>query len=235
MSIKLSADKTFTYLKSRIFPWNFLLEPVDDSSIRHYIKLATPRAIGALKKRSNIQTVLSSKIREVADDFLRNPDDSRARKIHGRFAKDYPFAYAQCLAYAMLYNFKEKFISINDLIDIEGPAKLLGINTDMLNKKERLIESLLHQHKDAPPGISAKNLLGQKVIYSDGTLVGVVRDIVFDNATLNLMGMIVKLEKGVNVSKLPAIDDRHVLAPVDAVRLTNAYNEYIILRPTSST
>jgi len=233
MSIKLSADKAFTYLKSRLFPWNFLLEPVDGRSIEHYIKLAMSRAVGALKKESDIKLVFASKVREVAGDFLRNPDDPKARKMHGRFAKDYPFAYAQCLAYAMLYDLKGEFVPLGDIVDIEGTAKLLGINTDMLDKRERLIESLLYQHKDAPPGISAKSLLGQKVIYDDGTLVGIVRDIVFDN--LNLLGVIVKLEKGIDASKLPAIDDRHVLAPVDAVRLTNAYNEYIILRPTSST
>ncbi|MDI6889255.1 MAG: PRC-barrel domain-containing protein [Methanocellales archaeon] len=235
MSIKLSADKAFTYLKSRLFPWNFLLEPVDDASIEHYIKLAIPRAVGALKKGSDIETVFAFKVKEIADDFLRNPEDAKARKVHGRFAKDYPFAYAQCLAYAMLYDLKEEFTPISDVVDMERFAKLLGMSTDMLDKRERLIESLLHQHKGAPPGISAKSLLGQKVIYSDGTLVGIVRDIVFDNTTLNLLGAIVKLEKGVDISKLPMIDDKHVLIPVDAVKLTNAYNEYIILRPTKST
>jgi len=233
MSIKLSADKVFTYLKSQLFPWNFLLEPVDDASIEHYIKLAIPRAVGALKKRSDIGAVFAFKVREIADDFLRDPDDHRARKIHGRFAKDYPFAYAQCLAYAMLYDIRGEFTPISDIVDIEGTAKLLGISTDTLDKRERLIESLLHQHKDAPPGISAKSLVGQKVIYSDGTVVGTVRNIVFDN--LNLLGAIVKLEKDVDASKLPKIDDKHVLAPVDAIRLTNAYNESIILRPTKPT
>lgn len=235
MSIKLSADKAFTHLKSRLFPWNFLLEPVDNASIEHYIKLAIPRAVGALKKGSDIGAVFAFKVREIADDFLRDPDDARARKIHGRFAKDYPFAYAQCLAYAMLYGLKGEFIPLGDVVDIEGTAKLLGISTDMLDKRERLIESLLHQHKDAPPGISAKSLVVQKVIYSDGTVVGTVRDIVFDNATSNLLGAIVKLEKGVDASKLSKIDDKHVLAPVDAIRLTNAYNEYIILRHPKST
>ncbi len=233
MSIKLSADKAFTYLKSRLFPWNFLLEPVDDASIEHYIKLAIPRAVGALKKGSDIEAVFAFKVREIAEDFLRAPEDSRARKIHGRFAKDYPFAYAQCLAYAMLYDFKGEFTPISDIVDIEGTAKLLGVSTDMLDKRERLIESLLHQHKDTPPGISAKSLVGQKAIYGDGTVVGTVRDIVFNN--LNLLGAIVKLEKSVDASKLPKIDDKHVLTPVDAVRLTNAYNEYIILRPVKST
>jgi len=72
MSIKLSADKAFTYLKSRLFPWNFLLEPVDGRSIEHYIKLAMSRAVGALKKESDIKLVFASKVREVAGDFLRN-------------------------------------------------------------------------------------------------------------------------------------------------------------------
>ncbi len=230
MSIKLSADKAFNYLQSRLFPWNFLLEPVDERPLEHYIKFAIPRAVGALKKESDVEVVFASKVKEIADDFLRNPEDKRARKIHGKFAKDYPFAYAQCLAYAMLYSFKEEFTRLGDVVDLGGPAKLLGINIDLLDKRDRLVESLLHQYKDAPPGTSAKTLLGQSVIYNDGTLVGTVRDIIFDNTTLSLLGIIVKLEKGVDASKLPMIDDKHALMPVDAVRLTNAYNEYLILR-----
>ncbi len=230
MSIELSTDKVYNYLKSRLFPWNFLLEPVDDTAIEHYMKLAIPRAVGLLRKNLNAEKVIADEVRKITNDFLIDPDNEYARNIHGKFVDVYPFAYAQCLVYAMLCWHKGEFASLEEATDISMPMSLIGVGMTSLKNKERLIQRLMHQYKDEMiRGVLTRGILNRQIVFGDGTPLGTVCNITVDTDTSYLHNLVVELEDGIDPSKFEKIGDGpYVQIPIHSVRLSNVYNDYII-------
>ncbi|MCD5409387.1 MAG: PRC-barrel domain-containing protein [Methanocellales archaeon] len=230
MSIELSTDKVYNYLKSRLFPWNFLLEPVDDAAIEHYMKLAIPRAVGLLRKNLNAEKVIADEVRKIANDFLIDPNNEYAQNIHGKFADAYPFAYAQCMVYAMLCWHKGEFSGLEEVTDIKMPMSLIGVGMTSLKNKERLIQRLMHQYKDEMiRGVLAKGILNRQIVFSDGTPLGTVYNIIVDIDTSYLHSLVVELEDGIDPSKFKKIGDGpYVQISIHSVRLSNVYNDYII-------
>ncbi len=230
MSIELSTNKAYNYLKSRLFPWNFLLEPVDDSAIEHYMKLAIPRAVGLLRNNLDVEKVIADEVRKIANDFLIDPGNEHARNIHGKFADAYPFAYAQCLVYAMLCWRKGEFSGLGEATDIKVPMDLIGMSMTSLNNKERLIQRLMHQYKDEMiRGVLVKDILNRQIVFGDGTPLGTVCNVTFDTDTGYLHDMVVELEDGIDPSKFKKIEgESYVQIPIHSVRLSNIYNDCII-------
>ncbi|MDI6639807.1 MAG: PRC-barrel domain-containing protein [Methanocellales archaeon] len=210
MKTEIMMDKVYNYLRSRLFPWNFLMEPVDDATIEHFIKedFMIPPGMDNEPSKEELLKIICDEVQKIANEYL------NAR--HSRLVD--PFAYAQALIYTMLYDLqrRQELRGLGDIVDAKALAKLMGISMDSFERKEKLIWQLIQRYKDSKP--SAKNMLGQKVTYGDGTLIGTVHNIVYDDRTGDLLELKVKTDK-----ELLAI-------PIDGIRLKNVYNNYVILK-----
>lgn len=203
MKTEIMMDKVYNYLRSRLFPWNFLMEPVDEATIEHFIKedfMIPPGIMDNEPSKEELSKIICDEVQKIANECL------------AHHSKD-PFARAQALIYTMLYDLQLR--GLGDIVDTEALAKLMGINMDSFERKEKLIWQLIQRYKDGKP--SAKDMLGQKVTYGDGTLIGTVHNIVYDDRTGDLLELKVKTGK-----ELLAI-------PIDGIRLKNVYNNYVIL------
>ena len=211
MKTEIMMDKVYNYLRSRLFPWNFLMEPVDDTTVEHFIKkdfMIPPGIMGDEPSKEELSKIICDEVRKIANECL------NAR--HSRLVN--PFAHAQALVYTMLYDLQRRreLSGLGDIVDAKALAKLMGISMDSFERKEKLIWQLIQRYKDGKP--SAKDMLGQKVTYGDGTLIGTVHNIVYDDRTGDLLELKVKTDK-----ELLAI-------PIDGIRLKNVYNNYVILK-----
>ncbi|MDI6902417.1 MAG: PRC-barrel domain-containing protein [Methanocellales archaeon] len=207
MKTEIMMDKVYNYLRSRLFPWNFLMEPVDDATIEHFIKedFMIPPGMDNEPSKEELSKIIGDEVQKIANECLAHP------------GKD-PFAHAQALIYTMLYDLqrRQELRGLGDIVDAKALAKLMGISMDSFERKEKLIWQLIQRYKDGKP--SAKDMLGQKVTYGDGTLIGTVHNIVYDDRTGDLLELKVKTDK-----ELLAI-------PIDGIRLKNVYNNYVILK-----
>lgn len=209
MKTEIIKEKVHNYLRSRLFPWNFLMETVADETIEHFIKkdFMIPSAImeNDLSKEE-LSNIICDEVKKIAKEYLINKD-----KID-------PFAYAQAQIYTMLYDLRsrKKLGGLGDIVDIKALARLMGISMDSFKKREESILQLIHRYKDGKP--SVKDILDQKVIYIDGTPIGTVKDIVYNDKTGDLIELKVKTDK-----KLFEI-------PIEGIYLKNIYNNCVILK-----
>ncbi|MHC1582226.1 MAG: hypothetical protein ACXQT5_04415, partial [Candidatus Syntropharchaeia archaeon] len=129
-------DKVFAYSKSKLFPWNFLIEAVDDEAIEHFMSYV-PKKSWKIKSPDELREVIAKEIKNVVDDYLFDPKDPNARSIHGKFARVFPFAYSQCLAHVLVYG--SPFESLDEVVDLDAVAKLLGTDITHFKKQEASI------------------------------------------------------------------------------------------------
>ncbi|MDD2666741.1 MAG: PRC-barrel domain-containing protein [Methanocellales archaeon] len=208
MKKEIMKERVHNYLRSRLFPWNFLMEPVDDETLEHFVKkdFMIPSVILDDLSKEELSNVICDEVKRISKEYLVNNN------------KLDPFAYAQAQVYTMLYDLRsrEKLRGLGDIVDTKALARLMGISMDSFKKKEESILQLIHRYKDNKP--SAKDIFGQKVIYIDGTLIGTVIDIVYEDKTGDLIELKVKTDK-----KLFEI-------PIEGVYLKNVYNNCVILK-----
>ncbi|HIH36936.1 MAG TPA: PRC-barrel domain containing protein [Methanocellales archaeon] len=209
MKKEIIKERVHNYLRSRLFPWNFLMEPVADETLEHFIKkdFRIPSAI--MEKdlsKEELSNVICDEVKRIVKEYLVSNN------------KLDPFAYAQAQIYTMLYDLRsrKKLRGLDDIVDIKALAILMGISMDSFKKKEESISQLIHRYKDNKP--SAKDIFGQKVTYIDGTIIGTVTDIVYDDKTGDLIELKVKTDK-----KLFEI-------PIEGIYLKNVYNNCVILK-----
>jgi len=230
----VTIDKVNAYLNARFFPWNFILEPVDDYAIRHYIKSAIRVALKKAetldpKSHFSIRQSILDETKNIANDYLIDPYSDYAEKIHESFTDDYPFAYAQCYVYSMLFAL---MVEVEDLVDIESLLEVMGISKDSFKNKKDLISELMnHCRKETFSGIPTNEIIGRKVIYrSNATEFGVLHDVILSTNQSVFLELIVKPIKPIKDKKLPFKKvGRFVHIPADEVRLTNAFNNYIVI------
>ncbi|MDD3421261.1 MAG: PRC-barrel domain-containing protein [Methanocellales archaeon] len=209
MKKEIIKERVHNYLRSRLFPWNFLMEPVADETLEHFIKkdfMIPPAIMENDPSKEELSNVICDEVKRIVKEYLVNNN------------KLDPFAYAQAQVYTMLYDLRsrKKLGGLDDIVDIKALAMLMGISIDSFKKKEESILQLIHRYKDNRP--SAKDIFGQKVTYIDGTIIGTVTDIVYDDKTGDLIELKVKTDK-----KLFEI-------PIEGVYLKNVYNNCIILK-----
>lgn len=232
MEREITIDKVNAYLDAPLFPWNFLLEPVSEKAVRHYLRFAIPVAIKKVEvinpeNHDSVKLSIEEETRNIANDYLIDPNNRHAIKIHGGLADEYPFAYAQCYVFSMLYGM---VLKLEDLIDIEALLNVMGVTKSPFMKKVELIEELVENHrKVAPSGIRGTEMLGRKVMCgSDATEYGVLHGIVFSSDHSVFLELIVKPLKKDKKSPFRK-EGKFVYIPIEEVRLANTYNNHIVL------
>ncbi|MHC1569447.1 MAG: PRC-barrel domain-containing protein [Candidatus Syntropharchaeales archaeon] len=196
-------DKVVSYSNSRFFPWNILLEPLELNAIEHYMPLAIQAAWmkGSYKDMDRIQHLIGEDVKMVVNDYLLSPYSREAEEIHREFAADYPFAYTQALIFTRLFD-TSRDLRLRDIIDIARIAELIGVDISSFNRREEQIKELISVYKKRmkKPRSFTKRIIDQKVVSADGEIIGVVRDIVFDLNTGDLIELLVAPRKGADQS-----------------------------------
>ena len=225
-------DKVNAYLGSRFFPWNFLLEPVNDGAIRHYIKFAIPVALKMAEtldsqNHFSVKQSIGDEIWNIANDYLIDPYNEHAKRIHGKFADDYPFAYGQCYVFSMLFAL---MLELEDMIDVISLLDVMGVSEVSFIRKKELIEKLAVIHrKETLSGILSSKIVGRKVIYkSNASDFGVLHDIIISTNHSYFLDLIVKPIKNNKDSPFKKAG-KFVYIPANEVRLINAYNNHIVI------
>ncbi|OFV67392.1 MAG: PRC-barrel domain protein [Candidatus Syntrophoarchaeum caldarius] len=207
----VTVDKVVSYSNSRFFPWNILMEPVDMAAIEHYMPLAVQAAWikGAYRSLDGIQHLIMEDVRMVVKDYLLTPYSKGAEEVHREFADDYPFAYTQALVTARLCNTSDD-LKLGDIIDIEQIGSLVGVDVGEFRRREDQIRKFvsIYQKQMKKPRSFTKRIINQKVVSTDGEIIGVVKDIVFDFDTGDLVELLVTPKKGVDKSKFRSIREK---------------------------
>jgi len=205
-----TVDKVASYSGSMFFPWNILMEPVDLGAIEYYMPLAVQTAwIKGPYKMDEIHRMIESDVRMVVNDFLLSPTSKGAKEIHGEFADAYPFAYTQALIFARLYA-TSRDLRLDDLIDLKRIADLIGVDITSFRRREEEIRRLVSIHKKhiKKPRLFTRRILGQKVVSTDGEIIGIVKDVIFDIDTGDLLELVVIPRKGIDRTKFRNIYER---------------------------
>lgn len=106
-SKKEEKEKIVAYLRSRLFPWNFIFEDVAEDSVEHFIPYAIQMCeVKGIEKSSvgeeEVKRVITREVKEAVNDYLFDPEDKEMMRMHGDdFAAIYPFAFSQCLAHVI--------------------------------------------------------------------------------------------------------------------------------------
>ncbi|MDY6931237.1 MAG: PRC-barrel domain-containing protein [Halobacteriota archaeon] len=233
MSKEALIDKSHAYLNNRFFPWNFIVEPVSEEAIRHYVKYAIP--IGPLKTDailvkydiSHLKDAIEEEVYIAINDFLVDPTNKHARRAHGKFADDYPFAYTKGLIFSILY---ELGMELEDVVDVDSLLQLVGVSNESFDRMKSVLKrSLYIQRSEVKPGIPFTSIINRDVIHPDGTKVGILKSVKFDPRLGYLTELLIKPRKNARYSVYRR-SGKHIIVPMDEVRLTNVYNNHITLR-----
>ena len=165
--VEARIDKAYTYLKSKFFPWNFLVEPTTHEALEHYMMFALPAAkvkMSELVQPVEAERILDSiteEIKNTSEDYLIDPYNQHARSVHGHFADDYPYAYAQALVFTMLHEGGKEVISyLDEIADIGSIAKLMGVTMESLKDRERIVGNLRSKYAAEERGPAEHSTLG---------------------------------------------------------------------------
>ncbi len=200
-------EKVVAYLRSKLFPWNFIFESVDEDAIKHFITYAIQICEGkGIDKRSipidgvEIKELITKEVKEAVNDYLFDADDRDMVRMHGDFAGSYPFAFAQCLVHTILYRLG---LEMQDVVDVKGISELLGRDIEEMRRSELFIRDLIAKNEKKAMKMFGKSILDRKVITAEGDSIGSVGNITFDIETGNVGGLIVnqQKEKGVGLKK----------------------------------
>jgi len=203
-------EKIFAYMRSRLFPWNFIVEDVELESLRHFvpyaIRICEDRGIkkGSIERES-AREVIERELRWMLNDYL-----------HAEAKGAEAFAFAQALMHTILYRLG---VSLEEIVNIKALGGLLELDIEEIRRRERFIRDLISRNEDKALRIFGKSLLNRKVISEEGDYIGNVSDIVFDSETGILEGLILAQQKGSERLKIPA----------DNMKL-NLYSSSIVLR-----
>ncbi|MBC7114201.1 MAG: hypothetical protein PWR13_174 [Archaeoglobi archaeon] len=171
--------------------------------------------------------------RKAVRDFLIDPENSFAKQEHGKHYIYYPFAYLQCLIFSIFEDFRigGERISLSDIVDLKEIAKLLGCPIPQVAKKEYLMHQLYHEIKKKTSFwticISGKWLVGKRVFYEDGKIIGRFHQIFFDQKTGKILQIIARPEPGADLSPLVKIGNNAVLEP-QRLHLSNFFGDAFI-------
>ncbi|MEA3488107.1 MAG: PRC-barrel domain-containing protein [Euryarchaeota archaeon] len=186
-------EKVIAFLKSRLFPWNFILEDVEEAPIEHFVPYAMQmcEAKGITNgsvKDGEAKAIIATELRNAMNAYLSDDGNSELREIHGEFAAQYPFAFAQCLVHAILYRLG---LVLDDVVNLEAISEVLDLDMEGLKRRERFTRDLISKSKTKAVRVFSKNILDRTVISSEGDSIGNVDDITFDTKTGRVTGLMV--------------------------------------------
>jgi sporulation protein YlmC with PRC-barrel domain len=220
---KEDTEKVIAYLRSRLFPWNFIFEDVEEDSIKHFVLYAIQicEGKGVNKKAMGDEVakeVITMEVKEAVNDYLFELNDREMMKKHGKFMSIYPFALSQCLAYTILYRLG---LNMSEVVDLKAIGDLLGRDMEGMKEREIFIRDLISKNEKKAMKMFGKSILDKKVITAVGDYVGNVGDIIFDIDNGNMNGLIISHRKGAGLEKSQL--------SMNDVRL-NMYTKNIILK-----
>ncbi|MHC1610164.1 MAG: PRC-barrel domain-containing protein [Candidatus Methanospirareceae archaeon] len=196
-------EKVVAYLRSKVFPWNFIFEDVTEDALEHFVPYAIQMceakgiekgAIGV----EEVKAVIRREVREAVNDYLFDPGDKEMIRMHGKFAPIYPFAFSQSLAYVILYRLGLK---LEEIVDVKGICDLLGKDVMEVRRRESLIQEIIARGEDKAMKMFARSILDKRVITAGGDCIGTVKDIIFADETGELEGLVVNHKRGSGLKK----------------------------------
>jgi len=186
-------EKVNAYLKSRLFPWNFILEDVEEAPIEHFVPYAMQmcKAKGITKgsvKDGEAKAIIATELRDAMNAYLSDEGNRELIEIHGEFAAQYPFAFAQCLVHAILYRLG---LVLDNVVNLKAISEVLDLDIEWIKRRERFTRDLISENKTKAVRVFSKNILDKNVISSEGDSIGNVDDITFDTKTGRVTGLMV--------------------------------------------
>jgi len=186
-------EKVNAYLKSRLFPWNFILEDVEEAPIEHFVPYAMQmcKAKGITKgsvKDGEAKAIIATELRDAMNAYLSDEGNRELIEIHGEFAAQYPFAFAQCLVHAILYRLG---LVLDNVVNLKAISEVLDLDIEWIKRRERFTRDLISKSKTKAVRVFSKNILDKNVISSEGDSIGNVNDITFDTKTGRVTGLMV--------------------------------------------
>lgn len=223
---KEGKEKVVAYLRSRLFPWNFIFEDVEEDSVEHFIPYAIQMCEAkGIEKGSvgedAVKEVITREVKEAVDDYLFDPDDKEMIRMHGDFAAIYPFAFSQCLTYVILYRLG---LELADIVDVKAISDLSGQDVKEIKRREFFIRDVISKNGRKAMKMFAKSILDKKVITSGGDDIGSVGDIIFAGETGKVEELLVNHSRGSSLKKSRI--------PMNEVRL-NMYSKNIVLKSSN--
>ncbi|RCV63544.1 Sporulation protein YlmC, PRC-barrel domain family [Methanophagales archaeon] len=200
---KEGKEKVIAYLRSRLFPWNFVFEDVEADSVEHFVPYAIQVCEGkGINKKAIggevLKEVITREVREAVNDYLFDPGDKEIVRIHGKFMTTYPFAFSQCLVYTILYRLG---LNMGEVLDLNAVSDLLGTDVERLRDRDVFINDLIVKNEKKALKLFGKDILDRKVITVGGDYVGQVDDIIFDIDKGDVEGLLINHRKGMGLEK----------------------------------
>ncbi len=221
--MKEEKEKVVGHLRSKLFPWNFILEEVDEEAIKHFVPYAIQMCEAKGIERGSVEIdaareVITRELKEAVEDYLFDPEDAEIARMHGRFAEQYPFAFSQSLAFVILHRLG---LGLEDIVDVRGVSDLLGDDVREIRAREELVREIIAQNGRKAMKMFARTIMNKKVITAGGDWIGTVGDIIFNSETGKVEDLVVSHLRGsgLKTSRVPMKD----------VRL-NMYSKNIVLK-----
>ena len=197
-------EKVIAYLRSKLFPWNFIFEDVEVDAMEHFVTYAIQICEGkgiekGVVSTDEVKELITKEVKEAVNDYLFDPEDKEMIEMHGKFAVSYPFAFAQCLVHTILHRLG---LEMSDVVDVKAIGELLGRDIKEIKRNELFIRDLISRNEKKAMKMFGKSILDRKVITAGGDYIGNVGGIVFDIETGNVEGIIVNPQKGVGSKKI---------------------------------
>jgi sporulation protein YlmC with PRC-barrel domain len=218
-------EKIVAYLRSKLFPWNFILEEVELAAIEHYAPFAIQMCEAKRLERGSVdegavKDVIRHEVKEAVDDYLFDPEDREMVRMHGKFAAIYPFAFSQVMAFVILHRLG---LQLADVVDVKAIGDLLGQEEQEIRKRELLVRDVIAKNGRNAMKMFARSIVDKKVITAGGNHIGSVKDIIFTVDTGKVEELVVNHLKGTGL--------RESRIPMSHARL-NMYSKNIVLKPS---
>lgn len=205
-------SKLHNYLGARLFPWNFLLEPVDPDALDHYLGVVSLSDLLAPCSIEAVQGTMTA----AAADFLATPESDRARALHGPHAPAYPFAFGQVVVFASLAREQRR---LADLGDLPGIARVLGASVDDARAREGRVARRLPEIRRRV--LTGRELVGRPLVDEGGVALGLVEDLLVEGD--GVVEVQVRPGREFPLTGLRKIGDT-VAFPAREVRLRNPFS-----------
>jgi sporulation protein YlmC with PRC-barrel domain len=193
--------------------------------VRYAIQLEQVKGVNKkFTEKEEVKGMITKWVKDVVNDYLFDPDDRDAIRMHGKFTDDYPFAFSQCLMYTILHRFG---IKMGDIVDIKAISELIGKNIKEIERRELFIEDLISSNENKGLKMLAKSVLDRKVITTEGNYIGCVKDVIFDNMSGCLERLLVNRQKGLHLIK------KRISLSIEDVKL-NMYSGSVIVKSSPS-
>jgi len=202
---KEEKERVIAQLRSRSFPWNFILDDVEEDAIEYFVPYAIQMCEAKRIEQGSVshdeaKVMITREVKESIEGYLFDNAHKELIRMHGKFATLYPFAFSQSLAHVILYRLDLK---LEDIVDIKAISDLMGKDVSEIGKKELFFRDVIARDERKVFRIFAKSILNKKVLTASGDYIGNIEDIIFTDET----GDILRLEVNHGKKKSLALNE----------------------------